>query len=150
MGARKVFGAGLVLLLAVGLSGCTQADPAQVSTISATVKELDLDSVGGVVCEHVFEPHDIGSTVTYLRTIGVRGTGNVPELIDRLKKAGFEEDTEEGDPTETYLHGPHETTAVVLTAVPTVVGEKFSFDDQYKCPLPDAGITALILRPTDG
>jgi hypothetical protein len=152
MGAWKILGTGLVLLLAVGLTGCTQADPVQVSTISATVKKLDLKSLGGVVCDGVYEPHGVGSTVTYERTIGVRGAGQEPELAARLERAGFKLSVEEtkNSRDRTYLYGPHQTSATLLSHVHKSPGEKIYIDDQHKCGVPKAGLTMLILEPTGG
>jgi hypothetical protein len=152
MGEWKILGTGLVLLVAVALTGCTRADPVQVSTISATVKKLDLKSLGGVECDGVYEPHGLGSTVTYERTIGVRGAGQVPELVRRLKQAGFKEDVQRtsDSATNTYLYGPHETTAVVLSKVRTSAGQTISLGDEHTCLVPANGLTVLVLRPTDG
>jgi hypothetical protein len=143
MERMKIFGVGLVLLLAVWLTGCTEADPAQVSSISATVKKLDLKSLGGVVCDKVYAPHGVGSTVMYWRTIGVRGAGQVPEIVRRLKLAGFKENVEEtkDDGVSTYLYGPHQTTATVLSMTRAKPGQKFS-----GCLVPKSGATILVMR----
>ncbi|WP_431278714.1 hypothetical protein [Leifsonia poae] len=151
MGASKISGVGLVLFLAVGLTGCTQPDPVQVSTISATVKKLDLKSLGRIECDGVYAPDGLGSTVRYTRTIGVTGSDHLPELVSRLKRAGFKENTQETSASggvHTYLYGPHETSATVLSKSPG--SAKFGLNEDYECSVPAEGLTVLVLRPTDG
>jgi hypothetical protein len=151
MGARKLFGTGLALLLAVGLIGCTHADPVQVSAISATVKKLNLKSLGGVVCDGVYEP-PAGGTVTYERTIAVRGMGQVSELVARLKQGGFKLDVRGTEISKqyTYLDGPHQIRATLLSKVRTSPGERLHLDDEHTCTVPKVGLTILGLAPSGG
>jgi hypothetical protein len=151
MGAWKLFGTGLALLLAVGLTGCTNANPVQVSAISATVKKLDLKSLGGAVCDGVYEP-PAGGTVTYERTIAVHGAGQVSELVERLKQGGFKLDVKgtENSKEYTYLDGPHQIRATLLSKVRTSPGERFHLDDAHICTVPKVGVTILGLAPSGG
>jgi hypothetical protein len=151
MGTRKLLGAGLVLLLAMSLTSCSPADPVQVSSIAATVEKLDLKSLGGVACDGEYEP-PAGGTVTYERTIAVNGAEQVPELVARLKKAGFTVDAEDtgNSKTYTYLDGPHQTRATLVSKSRDLSGEEFHLDDKHICTVPKGGLTILGLAPSGG
>jgi hypothetical protein len=151
VGASKVFGAAVALLLLVGLAGCTSADPVEVSSISTTVKNLDLKSMGGVLCNAVYEPPP-GGTVTYERAIAIRGADQVPKLVARLEQQGFRLDAVNNNvsKTFTYLVGPHQIRATLMSKERTSPGEIFHMDDTHDCILPKVGITFLGLAPRGG
>jgi hypothetical protein len=151
MGASKVLSAGVALLLLVGLVGCTAANPVQVSSITTTVKRLGLKSMGGVLCNAVYAPPP-GGTVTYERAIAIRGAGQISELVARLKQQGFklDEDNTNASKTFTYLDGPHQIRATLLSKERAWPGEIIHMDDTHDCTLPKAGITFLGLAPGGG
>jgi hypothetical protein len=151
MGANKLFGVGLVVVLAVGLAGCTFANPDQVSSIATSVKKLDLKSLGGVLCEDIYRPSDVGSTVTYERTIAVRGASNVPELLDRLKKAGFpnRRRAHEIQPGRDLLIRTGNTSAVVLSVQRDSRGQKYKLGDKTSCTVPANGLAVIGFEPAD-
>ena len=151
MGASKAFGAGVALLLLAGLAGCTTADPVQVSSIAATVKKLDLKSMGGVACEGIYNAPP-GGTVSYERTIAIRGAGQVMDLVARLERAGYTLNVRDTQYSKqyTYLNGPHETDVILSTKEGTIPGDKFHLDDAHMCTLPKAGLTILAFGTTNG
>ena len=142
---------GVALLFIVGLTGCTSADPVPVSSITAIVKKLDLNSLGGVLCNAVYEAPP-GGTVTYERTIAIRGAGQVSELVTRLKQQGYKLDVEgtKASRTYTFLVEPHQIGATLLSKVQASPGEIFHMDDSHDCTVPKAGITFLGLAPSGG
>jgi hypothetical protein len=151
MGARKILVIGVTLILIGILSGCAAGDPPQVRRISSDVKELDLKTMGGVLCDAEYRPPP-GGTVTYSRNLAVRGAGEVPELVSRFKALGYWVDVEDTEYSKqyTYLYGPHQI-AVTLGSKPgTTRGDKFYLDDTHLCVMPADGVTLITIGPRGG
>ncbi|MBD8585940.1 hypothetical protein IFT90_15400 [Frigoribacterium sp. CFBP 8766] len=137
-----------VVGLALAQTGCAATAPPQVLAIDSRYEQLDLGSLGEVVCDLSFQPGPFDQTGNeFRRQLSLADDGLVPEVKQTLKDQGFIVTSEAlgSHGNVVRFDGPNSMTAGISYVSPDDAGDVIPFDGSKNCTVPAEGLTIVSL-----